>query len=438
MNMLQSIKSVFPSLTGISPLSKWRGAGGEVHRTPEMLLAMKNIERERVRAMTVELAQTAIHLTKKDIASWRFAWQMAINPQNPQRLRLYEVYNDVDIDLHLTGCISQREGFVLQKAFKLVDINGKENRKLSELFEAEWFKEFIKLSLDSRYWGHSLIQFGDLVSVNGKLRFENVELVPRMHVIPEFHVITKNIGDDPHKGIDYRSGKIADWCLEAGKPKDLGLLLKCAPSAISKKNMLAFWDGFGELFGMPVRIGKTTSRDPGEINKVEKMLSEMGAAAWGLFPEGTEIEIKETSRGDAYNVYDQRINRANSEISKGILNQTMTIDNGSSLSQSQVHLEVLENVIESDADLVQDIINNRLLPFMQMHGFPVEGLRFDWDDSVDYTPEQMREIENMLLNAGYDIEPEYFTEKYNTPITGRTPRPALSPSLAMDEPGFFV
>ncbi|MDR1370927.1 MAG: DUF935 domain-containing protein [Dysgonamonadaceae bacterium] len=387
--------------------------------TPEMLLAMKQIEKERVKAMTIELAQTAMNLTKKDIATWRQAWQMAINPENPQRRRLYEVYADVDIDLHLTGCISQREGFVLQKAFKLVDKNGKENRELSELFEAEWFKDFLKLVLDVRYWGHSLIQFGDIVSVMGKRRFETVELVPRMHVVPEFGVITKEAGGDPKQGINYRTGKISQWCIEAGKPKDLGLLLKCSPSALSKKNMLAFWDGFGELFGMPIRIGKTTSRDNSEITKVEKMLSEMGAAAWGLFPEGTEIEIKETTRGDAYNVYDQRINRSNSEISKGVLNQTMTIDNGSSLSQSEVHLEILENVVEADADLVRDIVNNRLIPFMAMHGFPVEGYRYDWDDSVSYSPDQMRNIEQMLLTGGYEIDPKYFIDKYNIVITGK-------------------
>jgi hypothetical protein len=333
------------------------------------------------------------------------------------------VYTDVDIDLHLTGCIGQREGKVLQKAFKLVDKSSKENRELSELFEAEWFKDFVKFTLDSRYWGHSLIQFGDIISVMGKLRFEKTELVPREHVVPEYGVITKEAGGDWKQGIDYRTGKIAEWCIEAGKPKDLGLLLKCSPSAISKKNMLAFWDGFGELFGMPMRIGKTVSRDEKEISKVEKMLSEMGAAAWGLFPEGTEIEVKETTRGDAFNVYDKRIDRANGEISKGILNQTMTIDSGSSLSQSEVHLEIFENVVEADADFVRDTINNKLLPFMAMHGFPVEGNRFDWDDTVEYTPEQMRGIEEMLLKSGYDIEDKYFTDKYNIPIIGRKPAP---------------
>ena len=150
--------------------------------------------------------------------------------------------------------------------------------------------------------------------------------------MPEFGVLLQQLGDDPKKGIDYRTGPIADWCVEVGDSTDLGLLLKCSPHSLSKKNMAAYWDVFGEIFGMPMRIAKTTSQNPSDRKQIEAMLAEMGAAAWGLFPDGTEIDIKESTRGDAYNVYDKRIDRCNSEISKGILNQTMTIDSGSSLS----------------------------------------------------------------------------------------------------------
>jgi hypothetical protein len=407
-------------------------AGGAY--TPEMLLSLTPAEKNRVKAMSVELAQTAANFAKKDIATWRNAWQLALNPQNPQRRRLYEVYTDVDVDAHITGCIGQRKGIVLQKAFRLAGADKKENRPLTELLEAGWFKDFVSLALDSLYWGHSLIQFGDLVTEMGRPRFAGVELVPREHVVPEFGVIVREVGDDPKKGIPYREGKIAQWCIEAGKPKDLGLLLKCSPGAISKKHMCAFWDSFGELFGMPIRIGKTISRDQKEISKVEKMLGDMGAAAWGLFPEGTEIEIKESTRGDAFNVYDRRIERVNSEVSKCLLNQTMTIDSGSSLSQSQVHLEVFRNVVEADADFIRDIINNRLLPFLCMHGFPLQGYTFEWDDSVEYSPDQMREIEQMLLSSGYDIDPQYFADKYNIPLTGRSgAEPEQEPEPAEEE-----
>lgn len=395
--------------------------------TNEMMLAMQNAAgRERVKAMLIELAVKTQNLTKKDIGTWRQAWQMAINVENPQRARLYDVYTDVDIDLHLTGAIGQRKSMVLKKAFRLVDKNGREKPEATEILEAEWFKDFAGLVLDSRYWGHSLIQFGDITTVAGKRKFDNVSLVPRKHVMPEYGLLLREVGDEPKKGISYRDGKIAQWCIEAGKTHDLGLLLKCAPQALSKKNMLAFWDTFGEMFGMPIRIGKTISRDQKEITKVEKMLSDMGAAAWGLFPEGTEIDIKESSRGDAFNVYDKRIERANNEMSKGILNQTMTIDDGSSLSQSQVHLDVFENVVEADADFLRDTINNRLLPFMTMHGFAVEGLMFNWDESVEYTPQQQINIETMLITGGYEIDPKYWIEKYNIPVTGKNAIPAAS------------
>ena len=393
--------------------------------TPEMKLAISNAaNQQRIKSMLIELAVKTQNLTKKDIGTWRQAWQMAINIDNPQRARLYDVYTDVEIDLHLSGCVDQRKQMVLKKAFRLVDKNGKENRDATELLEAEWFKDFANHALDSRYWGHSLIQFGDVTTLDGKRQFDNTQIVPRKHVMPEYGIILREVGDEPAKGISYKQGKIANWCIEAGKPYDLGLLLKCAPQALSKKNMLAFWDTFGELFGMPIRIAKTTSRDQKDIGRIEKMLTDMGAAAWGLFPDGTEIDIKETTRGDAYNVYDKRIDRANSEISKGILNQTMTIDNGSSLSQSAVHLDVFENVIEADADFLRDIVNNKLLPFMIMHGFNVKGLRFEWDDSIEYSPQEQINIETMLVNAGYDIDIKYWTEKYNIPVTGkRQPSP---------------
>lgn len=368
--------------------------------------------------MVVELQRQTEILSKKDIGSWRAAWQNAISATNPNRCPLLDIYTDVAVDLHVTGCISQRKGMTVKSRFKLVDKKGKESEH-TEILRSEWFSDFMDLALDSRFYGHSLIELGNISNVGGIMRFDGVSLVPRKHVRPEFGVIVRSIYDDNGKGINYRTGDIANWCIEVGKPYDLGLFLKCAPAALSKKNMLAFWDGFGEIFGMPIRIAKTTSNDENERSRVEHMLAKMSAAFWGVFQEGTEIEIKESSRGDAYNVYDKRIDKANAEISKGILNQTMTIDSGSSLSQSEVHLEVFQNVIEQDRQLIANIVNDKLLPIMLKHKFPVENLRFEWDETEEYTPQDMRTVERMLVNAGYEIDPQYFIDKYGIPIIGK-------------------
>ena len=369
--------------------------------------------------MVVDLQRQTDMLTKKDLGTWRSAWQNAISATNPNRCMLYDVYADVAIDLHVTGCIDQRKGMVTKCNFKLIDTAGKEDEKATAIFKSEWFFDLMSHVLDSRYYGHSLIELGDIVKTATSMRYSEVALVPRKHVRPEFGVIVRNIYDDKSKGISYRTGDIADWCIEAGKPYDLGLFLKCAPAALSKKNMLSFWDGFGEIFGMPIRIAKTSSNDEKERSMIENMLDKMGAAFWGVFQEGTEIEIKETSRGDAYNVYDKRIDKANAEISKGLLSQTMTIDSGSSLSQSKVHLEVFQNIVEQDKKFVANVVNDKLIPVMIKHSFPISGLTFEWDETEEYTPQDMRTVEQMLVNGGYEIDPQYFIDKYGIPIIGK-------------------
>ena len=176
---------------------------------------------------------------------------------------------------------------------------------------------------------------------------------------------------------------------------------------------------------MPMRVGTTTSQNPADRKQIEVMLEEMGAAGWAVFPEGTTVDIKESSRGDAYNVYDKRIDRANSEMSKGVLGQTMTIDNGSSHSQSETHLEVFDNICKADARLLEYVINDDLIPKMIRLGFPLVDRSFAWDDAATYTPEQQRELERMLLQY-FDIDPSYFIDKYKIDIIGKKEQPVGS------------
>lgn len=398
-------------------------------RTPFGTLQLARNDAKRFHKTVMELQRTTDSLTRKDIGDWRIAWQMAINVDNPNRQRLYDIYRDVEVDLHLSGCIQQREGFVLARSFKLVNEKGDEDDLAADYLNAAWFKQFMKPALDSNYWGHSLIELGELKSdVDNRLYYDGVRLIPRKHVIPEYGRVVRQLGEDWHSGIDYHQPPFSDWLIEVGQPDSLGLYLKAATQTIPKKNALAFWDTFAEIFGMPMRIARTTTRDEKELSKMEKMMAEMGAEGWGIFQQGTDIEVVESTKGDAFNVYDRRIDRANSELSKLIIGQTMTIEDGSSLSQSETHLEVFQNLVEADCDTLRDMVNNQLIPRMIRHGFPLQGIRFDWDYSVDYTPEQQVAYEQLVLN-NYEVDPSYFEEKYNMPVGERRQQvPVLGPT----------
>ena len=159
--------------------------------TPFGTLRLAKKDAQRFKKTVMQIQRTTDSLTRKDIGDWRNAWQMAINVDNPNRQRLYDIYRDVEVDLHLSGCIQQREGFVMARSFKLVNDKGDEDQEAVNYFNTPWFKQLMKYALDANYWGHSLIELGNLVTVpdgspsGSRLSYDGVKLITRKHVIPE-------------------------------------------------------------------------------------------------------------------------------------------------------------------------------------------------------------------------------------------------------------
>ncbi len=389
--------------------------------------------RRQVESILAKLQRTTEALTKGDIQKWRRAWQLAISIESPNRQALYDIYRDTEIDAHLSGCIDQRRGFVMARSFKIEDKKGTPNSSLKHILQQEWFDEFCRLVLTTPYWGHSLIELGDLgTDGDGCLSYNGVQLIDRKYVIPEHHRVITDLGQDWTTGIDYHEPQWQGNLIEVGRPDDLGLFLKASLHCIPKKNVLAAWDVFSEIFGMPLRTATTSSRDQKEIDRISDMMERMGMAGYAVLPTGTDLQIVESAKSDAYNVYDKRVDRANSEISKLIIGQTMTIEDGSSLSQSQTHLKVFENLVESDAKLLANTVNNQLFPRMIQHGFPLQGYHFAWDESVNYTPEQQMEYEKMISDR-YEVDGKYFADKYNIPVGNRIQQPSLFGSVSEDK-----
>ena len=165
----------------------------------------KGADRKRVQKMVIELQRTTDALTRKDIKDWRDAWQLAINVDSPNRQRLYDIYRDVEIDLHLSGCVEQRRGFVMAKSFKIVDEKGDEDEAALHYFDQSWFKQLMRYALEANFWGHSLIELGEpATDGDGCICYSDVTLLPRKHVIPEYGRVITDLGQDWRTGINYR------------------------------------------------------------------------------------------------------------------------------------------------------------------------------------------------------------------------------------------
>jgi SPP1 gp7 family putative phage head morphogenesis protein len=360
---------------------------------------------------------------RQDVGKWRNALIAAEDIAFPQREDLYALYEDLLVDNHLYSVIQTRKLNVLSMPFKVIKKKGgQEVQEKTMLLQVGWFRQLCEHLLDSLFWGHTLVELGKMDS-SGQL--SGMFLIPRAHVCPEFGYV-KHLPTDTH-GLSYKHAPYNSNVVEAGSPRDLGLLMRAAPAALWKKNAFTAWAEYTQIFGMPLRKAKSSSFDSSNRGRLENMLKKMGQAAYVILEDGEDIEFVETGNSDAYMVYDKLIERTNAEMSKLILGQTMTTDNGSSRSQSEVHERVADKYTEADKAMLQDIINTQVLPKLAALGFPfTSDETFVWDETeVLEVMDQWTIVKGLLDTQKYKIPADYITKTFGVPVEAAeaTPEP---------------
>ncbi len=373
-------------------------------------------------------------LYSKEVEHLLHARAQAYNPDYPIRTLLYDIYDDImDNDLFVHGLIyNHRILPVKNKAFKIVGKDGKANEVKTGWLDKAWMDDYITYHLESKFYGHSLPYINTLLFDGTTSWIQELKLIPRKHVLPERHIYTKY--QTEFEGVDYTADPLRKYVFPSGKDDDLGLLNKAAIAMILKRHGWQNWDEFGEVFGMPIRIAKTASQDPRVQDEIEQWLKEMSTASYGIFPMDTEIDIKESTRSDAFKVFHELIKAVNEELAILIVGQTMTSMNGSSKSQGEVHERVMVEITKDDEKTVRVHINEVLIPILRdYHGYPFEeGDAFAWDQPEDL--QDLLKIYKGVYDLGFLLDQEEVSERFGVKITGIRPQPgAIDP--ADEEPG---
>ncbi|PZR32283.1 DUF935 family protein [Caulobacter segnis] len=152
-------------------------------------------------------------------------------------------------------------------------------------------------------------------------------------------------------------------------PYGLGLAHQLYWLVFFKKQGLSFWLRALEKYGAPSTYTKyPAGADQKTVNDalaVARRLRLDGAAA---IPENMTIELLEAARGTV----DQAtfLRQMNAGIAKIILGVTMTTDDGASLSQSQVHMEVREELTDADAETLCESFQTGPATWLTQWNFP--------------------------------------------------------------------
>jgi len=369
---------------------------------------------------------------EQNIRKWRLALIQAENVENPKRKMYYDLADEILLDTHFCSEMEKRIEGVLGSKFVLLNSEGEADYEASKVLQNPWMAKAIKMAMESKFLGHSLIQLGDPNKETGLIT--DVSLVPRRHVIPEHGLYTVREGDD--KGVFYRDSlKHWKWLLEVGESNDLGIINKCAPHILFKRFAQSAWSDYLELFVSPLRIGKTESNQPEHLDRMERMLQDMSTLSYGVLADGESIEfVKDGTTNQGGQAFKSLIDHCNSEVSK-VINRAVIGEatQSGSRSKEEVGERLGEGVTSSDKRWITDWINESVLPKLIQIGYSqLAGYVFQFELEDDLT-EKWKITQGLLSH--YDIDPEYISETFNVPVEKKK-EPAPNPTK-LDAKSFF-
>ena len=370
-------------------------------------------------------------LYRREVTDWLDARIARRDPFNPITYPIQQLYKDSMLDNHLQGAFESRVLRVLNKIPTIKDAEGNIDRMLSAQIRTRWFRHLVRRAMESIAFGYSLIYVDNLMQPD-----RNVIDLPRENVIPERGILVKNSFDPNSQAIPYKEYPNHFFYIQLN-PDAIGILERVAPMTIFKRHSWAAWDQFEQIFGIPIRIARTMIQEQKHLDNLQMWLETMGTASYGIFPKQVDIELKENQRSDAYQVFYEKVQAINKEISKGVIGQTMTMEDGASQSQAEVHLQIFDEITSADIQNIQDWITDDVFPVLRYWGLTIpEGYYCELIEKTVITPEKKILIDDILLRHGYNIKPEYIEETYDTPLDEAEPRRAADPQVLSVPQGF--
>lgn len=361
------------------------------------------------------LNKEAKTMRKQDLRMWKNAVAAASDPTEPEYTALMELYDNILMDGHLMSVIDTRILKVQHSSFKLVDKAGKRNEEAEELLRDRWFIDFIRIAVMSYMKGATLLEMWEMEE-DGTLKIVNE--IPKQNV----NFLTGHILKEPGSSTkwSYMEGIYQPYYMQIGNARDLGMLADIAPIVLAKKLAIGSWLDFIEKFGIPPRWVITDREDTGRLKELFEMMKNMISNHFAVLRGNERIELAPVPGTDAHQVFNQLIERMNSELSKRILGATGTTDEKSYVGAAQVHQAIANDRHEMDKTFIRNLINKDLFPklvYISPAYSVLANLRFDWDYTEDLSAKDIIESVAKLGNQ-FEFDVEKLAAITGLPITG--------------------
>jgi len=310
-----------------------------------------------------------------DLLKWRNATRVAESIMMPRRVLLYDMYSDVVLDAHVIAVIGKRLDAILTAKWQYVDAEDKPVDAVNQLLDSIGFADLLYEIGLSMFWGYSMVECNIYQDYDGRWQM-TAEQYNRKHMRPETGMIAYDQNGD--QGFSIREGRFAYTVLEAGKPRDLGLLISASMYAILKRNDISDWANFVEVFGQPILDAEWDGFDEDQRMKLLAAITAMGNSGKLVRPAGTKVTVLQDKGVQTGQLQDGFANFLNKEISKALLGSTETVESSdtSGYAQSEEHGQQDDKKSSKDLDFVRRTLISKFTKIMKAFGLPVDGGKF--------------------------------------------------------------
>lgn len=416
--------------------------------------------------LTYYITKVQFRRLRQDIESWRKAVMQAESYLFPYRSEMQRIFMDTVLNEHVSACMGRRKDLTLLRDFKICNDKGEENKDLKLIFRnkaqknsGNWFSQYINFTLDALFYGYSLIELGDVINS----AYPEINIVRRENISPD-RLVVMSLPGVPG-GVDFTKPPYVDghvWVPTPGETgreaSGYGLLYKVAKAEIYDRNNTAFNADFNELFGQPIRVGKSATNDPDERDAFENALKNMGSSAYMMLNDGNgeTVELIESKNsGTGHLTYADFEARQQKKISKLLLGHADAMDStpgklgggqkGGGVESPQN--EAMDAIQMKDGDFAENFINGELIPRMQADGFAIPpNYHFEFLNTRQEEELEKKESDTnavistfvfQLSQAGYQVDPVWITAETGVPMKVKPDPLAAAPGEddpADDEP----
>ena len=151
---------------------------------------------------------------------------------------------------------------------------------------------------------------------------------------------------------------------KSGLPARGGLAYAVATMYLLKSVAVKDWWAFAEVFGLPVRVGKYgPNASDDDIQTLIHAIAALASDAGAVIPDSMIIEFVQAAKAGAGDeiLFQSMAGWCDKQTSKAVVGQTMTVDDGSSLAQAQIHDHIRKDIVEDDIGQMCDTLSDTLV-----------------------------------------------------------------------------